>query len=113
MKGYFVSGGYMGLVGGSYQLFATESDYLEYLADMFETATPALSSAAAKTLDAYRWPRNYLQLREVSERLYILVGTGTAERAVAEEVLAQEDVLTICWQRSTWPVAPRPSSHSV
>lgn len=63
--------------------------YLEYLADMFETATPALSSAAAKTLDAYRWPRNYLQLREVSERLYILVGTGTAERAVAEEVLAQ------------------------
>lgn len=67
--------------------------YLEYLADMFETATPALSSAAVKTLDAYRWPRNYLQLREVSERLYILVGTGTAERAVAEEVLAQEDVI--------------------
>ena len=67
--------------------------YLEYLADMFETATPALSSAAAKTLDAYRWPRNYLQLREVSERLYILVGTGTAEREVAEEVLAQEDVI--------------------
>ena len=33
MKGYFVSGGYMGLVRGSYQLFATESDYLEYLAD--------------------------------------------------------------------------------
>lgn len=67
--------------------------YLEYLADMFETATPALSSSAAKTLDAYRWPRNYLQLREVSERLYILAGTGTAERAVAEEVLAQEDVI--------------------
>lgn len=67
--------------------------YLEYLADMFETATPALSPAAAKTLDAYRWPRNYLQLREVSERLYILVGMDTAERAVAEEVLAQEDVI--------------------
>lgn len=33
MKGYFVSGGYMGLVGGRYQLFATESDYLEYLTD--------------------------------------------------------------------------------
>lgn len=33
MKGYFVSGGYMGLVDGRYQLFATESDYLEYLAD--------------------------------------------------------------------------------
>ncbi|MCI7620460.1 MAG: hypothetical protein MSS29_01985, partial [Collinsella sp.] len=53
----------------------------------------ALSSGAAKTLDAYRWPRNYLQLREVSERLYILVRMGTAERAVAEEVLAQEDVI--------------------
>ena len=67
--------------------------YLEYLADMFKTGAPMLSAAAAKTLDAYRWPRNYLQLREVSERLYILVGTGTAERAVAEEVLAQEDVI--------------------
>ncbi len=67
--------------------------YLEYLADMFETATPALSPAAAETLDAYRWPRNYLQLREVSERLYILVGAGTVERAVAKEVLAQEDVI--------------------
>ena len=67
--------------------------YLGYLADMFETAVPALSSAAAKTLDAYRWPRNYLQLREVSERLYTLVGSGTAERTVAEEVLAQEDVI--------------------
>lgn len=67
--------------------------YLEYLADMFETDVPALSDAAAKTLDAYRWPRNYLQLREVSERLYILVGAGTVERVVAEEVLAQEDVI--------------------
>ena len=37
--------------------------------------------------------RNYLQLREVSERLYILVGTGTVDRAVAEEVFAQEDVI--------------------
>jgi len=67
--------------------------YLEYLADAFGTAAPTLSAAATKTLDAYRWPRNYLQLREVSERLYILVGTGTVDRAVAEEVLAQEDVI--------------------
>ena len=67
--------------------------YLEYLADAFGTAAPTLSAAAAKTLDAYRWPRNYLQLREVSERLYILVGAGTVDRAVAEEVLAQEDVI--------------------
>ena len=67
--------------------------YLEYLADMFKTGAPMLSAAAAKTLDAYRWPRNYLQLREISERVYILVGSGVAERAVAEEVLAQEDVI--------------------
>lgn len=67
--------------------------YLEYLADAFGTAAPTLSAAAAKTLDAYRWPRNYLQLREVSERLYILVGAGTVDRTVAGEVLAQEDVI--------------------
>ena len=67
--------------------------YLEYLADAFGTAAPTLSAAAAKMLDAYRWPRNYLQLREVSERLYILVGAGVVERAAAEEVLAQEDVI--------------------
>ena len=69
------------------------SRYLGYLADMFKTGAPWLSAAAAETLDAYRWPRNYLQLREVSERLYILVGAGTVERAVAKEVLAQEDVI--------------------
>lgn len=67
--------------------------YLGYLADMFGTAAPMLAPAAVKTLDAYRWPRNYLQLREVSERLYILVGAGTVDRTVAEEVLAQEDVI--------------------
>lgn len=67
--------------------------YLKYLADMFKTGALMLSAAAAETLDAYRWPRNYLQLREVSERLYILVGAGTVERAVAKEVLAQEDVI--------------------
>lgn len=67
--------------------------YLGYLADMFKTGSPMLSAAAAETLDAYRWPRNYLQLREVSERLYILVGAGTVERAVAKEVLAQEDAI--------------------
>lgn len=48
--------------------------YLGYLADMFKTGAPMLSAAAAETLDAYRWPRNYLQLREVSERLYISGG---------------------------------------
>ncbi len=31
MKGYFVNNGYMGLVEGSYMLFASEEDYLDYL----------------------------------------------------------------------------------
>lgn len=31
MKGYVASSGYMGLVDGQWILFATESDYLEYL----------------------------------------------------------------------------------
>ena len=69
------------------------AQYLSYLSDVFGTAAPSMSEEAASTLNGYRWPRNYLQLREVSERLYILVGSGVAERAVAEEVLAQEDVI--------------------
>lgn len=32
MKGYVVSAGYMGLVDGNYELFATEEDYYEYMA---------------------------------------------------------------------------------
>ena len=33
MRGYFVSGGYMGLVEGVFRLFASESDYIEYMED--------------------------------------------------------------------------------
>lgn len=33
MKGYSTDSGYMGYVEGSYMLFASENDYLEYLAD--------------------------------------------------------------------------------
>lgn len=32
MKGYVVSAGYMGLVDGIYELFATEDEYYEYMA---------------------------------------------------------------------------------
>ncbi len=32
MKGYLVSDGYMGYVGGRYMLFASEADYREYMA---------------------------------------------------------------------------------
>ena len=31
MKGYIVSYGYMGYVNGKYRLFATESEYYEYM----------------------------------------------------------------------------------
>ena len=31
LKGYFVSDGYMGYVDGQYQLFADESDYIDYI----------------------------------------------------------------------------------
>lgn len=33
MKGYFTSYGYMGLVEGEWILFATETDYYEYLGE--------------------------------------------------------------------------------
>lgn len=32
MKGYVVGDGYMGYVDGTYELFATEEDYYEYVA---------------------------------------------------------------------------------
>lgn len=67
--------------------------YLAYLAEEFGTGTPELDSEAAAVLDAYRWPRNYLQLREVAERLYIMVGPGTVTAEIAQEVLAQEEVI--------------------
>ena len=33
MKGYVISDGYMGYVNGSYLLFASEADYIEYMED--------------------------------------------------------------------------------
>ena len=33
MKGFTVESGYMGFVNGSYGLFASERDYLEYLGE--------------------------------------------------------------------------------
>lgn len=35
MKGYYTASGYMGLVGGSYMLFASEEEYREYLAECY------------------------------------------------------------------------------
>jgi len=31
MKGYYTAYGYMGYVDGKYQLFATESEYIDYI----------------------------------------------------------------------------------
>ena len=31
IKGYIVTDGYMGLVNGKYQIFASENDYYEYM----------------------------------------------------------------------------------
>lgn len=36
VKGYFVPNGFMGLVGDSYMLFATESDYYELVDDILQ-----------------------------------------------------------------------------
>ena len=33
MRGYYTRSGYRGLVSGRYILFASESDYYEYMAD--------------------------------------------------------------------------------
>lgn len=33
MKGYITLNGYMGYVNGNYMLFASESDYADYIAD--------------------------------------------------------------------------------
>lgn len=35
MKGYTVENGYMGYVGGTYMLFASETDYVEYVEENF------------------------------------------------------------------------------
>ena len=33
MRGYYTAGGYYGLVGGRYRLFASESDYIEFMSE--------------------------------------------------------------------------------
>lgn len=33
MKGYAVESGYMGFVNGTYMLFASETDYVDYMAE--------------------------------------------------------------------------------
>ena len=54
---------------------------------------PAIEAGASEVLDAYGWPRNYTQLREVAERLLILGGDAPVSEANADAVLAQENVI--------------------
>lgn len=67
--------------------------YLAHLAHEFEMEAPAIEAGAAEVLDAYGWPRNYTQLREVAERLLILGGDAPVSEANANAVLAQENVI--------------------
>ena len=38
MRGYFTAAGYYGLVDGQYVLFASESEYYEYMEDIAEAS---------------------------------------------------------------------------
>lgn len=70
--------------------------YLDYLVHEFDTPPLKLSERATEKVEAYAWPRNYMQLREVAERLFIVAGRdGVSEldAASVDEVLAQEDVI--------------------
>ena len=67
--------------------------YLAFLSESFGTGAPAVDGQAARMLDDYAWPRNYMQLREVAERLYISVGEGVIDADVVGEVLGQEAVI--------------------
>ncbi len=46
-RGYYISDGYMGLVGNSYMLFASECDYREYLEEELNDSKRADRCAAA------------------------------------------------------------------
>lgn len=67
--------------------------YLGFLARALELERPGLSAEARAALDGYAWPRNYVQLREVSERLFIASDGGAVGADTVAEVLAQEGVV--------------------
>ena len=47
MAGYYTDYGFMGLVNGEYMLFATDTEYLEYVTD--DSPRPLESLAGRKT----------------------------------------------------------------
>lgn len=77
------------LQGNAYRVEA----YLDYLARALEVDAPRLTEGAREVLECFAWPRNFVQLREVAERLFIVAASGTIERSTVEDVLAQEGVI--------------------
>ena len=67
--------------------------YISYLARALEVETPQLDSDARAALEHYAWPRNYVQLREVAERLFIVAAGGAIDASTVDEVLKQERVV--------------------
>ena len=67
--------------------------YISYLARSLEVATPQLDDDARATLERYAWPRNYVQLREVAERLFIVAAGGAIGASTVDEALKQEGVI--------------------
>lgn len=67
--------------------------YLAHVAASFDLNTSPLEDDARAALNAYSWPRNYTQAREVAERLLITAGEEPITRENVEFVLAQEDVI--------------------
>lgn len=67
--------------------------YLAHVSATFELEPPAISQDARAALNAYRWPRNYTQVREVAERLLIVSEGAEITAELVQEVLAQENVI--------------------
>ena len=54
MKGFNTGDGYMGLVDGKYILFASESDYYEYMNDQ-EIILEKIMSVFVTEFEEYQW----------------------------------------------------------
>lgn len=50
LKGYYVPSGYMGLVGDKYILFASESDYVEYVTERQRRDCEAVRNVSKETV---------------------------------------------------------------
>ena len=67
--------------------------YLSYVAGVLKVDAPILDDEAKAALERFAWPRNYVQLREVAERLFIVAGGEAVTEEIVDTVLAQEGVI--------------------